>query len=73
MKRNVKKKLLSLLVCATVLNVSLDWSSMEIYAAQKESIQSEENDVRENSWRYSEGEPVYRNEISRNADLFLCF
>ena len=67
MKRNVKKKLLSLLVCATVLNVSLDWSSMEIYAAQKESIQSEENDVRENSWRYSEGEPVYRNENSRNA------
>ena len=75
MKNRKIKKLLSRVLVAGILAASLTGNSVIAYAASseesdqniQENSDSEETKLKENSWRYENGEPIKNNRASRAA------
>ena len=75
MKNRKIKKLLSRVLVAGILAASLTGNSVIAYAASseesdqniQENSDSEETELKENSWRYENGEPIKNNRASRAA------
>lgn len=67
MKEKVKSILL-LFVFTAAIFFGLNFYEVKVYAAQQdEKSQTEEKELKENSWRYSDGEKVYKNKRSIDA------
>ena len=72
MKNRKIKKLLSRVLVAGILAASLTGNSVIAYAASseesdqniQENSDSEETELKENSWRYENGEPIKNNRPS---------